>query len=176
MSALMTAVEVRDTAFSRKVETDKIKESLIEGVQGKHFIPVLGEDLYDAILADTASYAALIAKIKPALAYMVKYYLLPEVYSEISTTGLGMITGKNNQKASREELIDQQKAALDAYSLQANLLTKFLNDNEEDYPLYYSGSNPENTIIEAGGIIFPSRSTDDFYCDDDDYTMHVKRY
>jgi hypothetical protein len=171
MSALMTASEVISAAFDRAVEEGKIQEALIEAIQQKHFVPVLGEDFYDAIIADTVTYAAVIAKLKPPLAYMVKYYVLPEIFSEASTTGIGFIEGPNNRKASREELADQQKAALDAYSLLMNVLRKYLDDNSSSYPLYYPAVDPEEQIIEAGGIIFEKNIKDDFYSDDDDYWL-----
>lgn len=178
MSALMTAAEVISNAFDRQVESLKITEAMIEAIQLKHFVPVLGEDFYDAIIADTSSYTTLIAKIKPPLAYLCKYYMLPEIFSEVSTTGMGFIEGPNNRKASRDELADQQKAALDAASLLMNVLRKYLDDNSTTYTLYYPGADPEVQIIEAGGIIFEKNPNnwDDFYKDDDDYTMHVKRY
>ncbi len=169
----MTAVEVRDTAFTRMVEIDKIKEDTILAVQQKHLIPVLGEDFYDAIVADPIKYAEVIAKIKPALAYIVKYYLLPDIFSEVSTTGIGLITGKNNQKASRDELGDHQKSAIDTYEMHIGVLTKYLNDNTSSYPLYHRSANPNNQIIHAGGIVFGEHEQDD---DDDYWLRRQQRY
>lgn len=176
---LMTKSEVIDIAFERKIEANKFNTHIIEMVQEKHILPVLGEDFYDAIIDAPASYTAVIDLIKPALAYFVKYYLLASLYSEIGTLGIAKITGTNRITDDRANYEALRQSTLELAKMATQRLAKYLDDNSDTYPLYYMGSSPEERIVEAGGIIFRKRNpyTDDpFYTDDDDYTMYLTEY
>jgi len=174
--ALITPTEVISAAFERQIEQAKVKEDTIEAVQIKHILPVLGEDFYDDVVANPGNYGDLIAQIRPALAYFVKLYLLPHLWSEIGTVGIAQIQGRNRNAAGYDQLGEIKQQTIDLAKLYMNKLTKFLDDNSDSYPLYYIGENAGEKIVEAGGIIFKKRLypfDDDFYCDDDDYTMYL---
>ena len=164
----MTPAEVIEEAFTRDIEEEKITEKAIEAAQVKHLLPVLGEDFYNEIDGNLGSYAALLTKIEPCLAYIVKYYTLPKIFTEVSTTGLAMVAGKNNQKVGRDELADQQKAALDDYDLHLAVLRKYLDDNQDSFSLYNPSSDPLNQVEHIGGIVATKRDYNDtFYCEED---------
>lgn len=181
MSALITIAEVISTAFDRTIETTKFKDADIEAIQLKHLEPVLGPDFYDAVVATPGDYSTIIAKIKLALAYLVKYYALPSLGSELGTTGFGVFAGPNKQAPnSRDILADHQEEALRMASFHMNTLRKYLYDNTSSYPLYSIMADPENAIIEAGGIAFERYSRleneDPFYDVEDDYWARRKYY
>jgi len=171
--ALITADEIIGQAFSRDVSTEKIKSNIIEAVQLRHILPIVGEDFYDAIVAAPSSYTAIVDLIKPALAYFVKYYVLPEIYVEVSTTGVNVLTGQNRSRASEGELNDLRNTTLDMAFASIRRLSKYLDDNSDSYSLYYKAKNADETIKIAGGIIFEDPDLDS---DDDDYTQDLKYY
>ena len=76
-------------------------------------MPVLGEDFYDLVVATPASYSDLVDKIKPPLAYFVKYYVLPILKIETGTVGMAQITGQNRNAPTDQDQDDQLGNALD---------------------------------------------------------------
>jgi hypothetical protein len=171
---LITPDDVIKVAFVREVDVKKVKAELIDAVQERHILPVLGETFYDLIVATPTSYTAVVDLINPVLAYFVKYYMLPDIYAEISTTGLNILSGQNRQQAPRETLADMKNAALDLAAMHNRRLAKYLDDNSSSYTDYYKTANPVETIVIAGGIIFDKGYTDDD--DTDDYTINLKYY
>ena len=171
MANLITAAEVISNAFDREVATAKFSDNMIAGAQQKHIMPVLGEDFYDLVVATPASYTDLVAQIKPALAYFVKFYALPGIRNEIGTVGIAQITGQNRNTPSDQDIGMQQDAALSEANQLIDVLVKFLDDNDTDYPDYIKSVNKAEHIVIAGGIIFQ-----DFDPKDDpdyDYTQFL---
>lgn len=177
MANLMTAAEVITLAFTRDVEDNKIPDQLIAAAQDKHIRPILGDDFYDAVVADLITYADLITQIKPTLANYIRYWALPKIRVETGSVGMGRIQGQNRQPASQDDMEDLRQDALEVARMNGEILRRYLETNEALFPLYFRGSNPQEQIKIAGGIIIDKRATnDDFYCDDDDYTMYLKSY
>ena len=171
---LLTLDKIISYAFTRDIQTDKIKNEIIEAVQERHILPILGEDFYDAIVAAPTSYSAVVDLIKPIVAFFVKYYVLPEIFAEISTTGVNILTGQNRSRASEGEVNELRNTALEMAAMHIRRLTKYLDDNSESYPLYYKTSNADEKIEIAGGIIFEKKVDDTD--DTDDYTINLKYY
>lgn len=153
--------------FSRAVEVNKIHSDLIESVSQQHFLAILGEDFYDAVVATPASYTALKPYLVALVANWVKYYTLPEIHSEISTAGINTMTGQNKQPVPRTSMEGIRQSVVDEARLQAGRLHKYLEDNTDLYPLYFPGANPQNSVKIAGGMVLekPRRyeDIDDFY-------------
>ncbi len=152
--------------FSREVEEDKIQDDLIESVTQRHIMPILGEDFYDDVVANPANYVTLKTYLLPVVANYIKYYILPDIHSEVSTAGINTITGQNKQPVPLESLETVRQSTLDAALLQGQRLLKYLTDNEDDLPLYVPGANPQNRVEIAGGMVFDKRQD---YEDIDDY-------
>jgi len=169
MAALLTKDEVITYAFTRKVDTVKIPDEILEVAQFRHLKPILGEDLYDLVVADPSSYSELVDYIKPFLAYHIKFYVLPIIWADISTTGVNQITGNNRVTGTKDTLETARASALETAQLHADSLTEYLDDNEDTYEDYSKGGNPENQVEILGGIIFGNDFTDDDY----DYTQDV---
>lgn len=175
MGNWITEGEVISQAFDRKIETGKIDDNLINSVQQRHVLPILGEDFYDAIDADTATYSAVIAQIKPMLAYYIKFYVLPRIMVEIGTFGMARIQGQNRQPADQIDYEKLRQDALEMAQLHGGVLRKWLEDNESSYPLYFRGSNPQERVKIKGGIIM--RQNDPWFNpEEDDYTIGLTNY
>ena len=176
MANIMTPAEVIAAAFDRAVEADKIPASMISAAQQKHVMPILGEDFYDAVVADLVTYATLATQIKPMLAYFVKFWALPKIHVETGTVGMAIIQGQNRQAANQNDAEKLREDALQMARMHGEILRKYLEDNETSYPLYYRGLNPQENVQIAGGIIMRKRKLwPDWYYDDDDYTMYLNR-
>lgn len=160
MAALLNKDEIVSIAFTRKIDIIKIPDKLIESVQNTHIMPVLGKALYDLVIASPLNYSLLIDYIKPIIAYYVKYYILPEIWLDISTTGINKINGNNRISGNSEEFNQALQSALNMANMMVSSLTLYLNDNETLYPDYTKWSNPDNRIKILGGIIFPIAQTD----------------
>lgn len=177
MANLMTASEVISSAFDRSVESTKIPSQLITAAQDKHVRPILGDDFYDAVVADTVTYATLITQIKPMLAQYVKYWALPKIFVETGSVGMARIQGQNRQSANKDEMEVLRQDALYVARMHGEILRKYLDDNQSSYPLYFKGSNPQEQVKIRGGIVMDKGVKDDtFYTDDDDYTIYLKNY
>ena len=164
----MTKGDVISTAFERDIATTKIPDDLIDSVQQRHIMPMLGEDFYDDLVANQANYTTLIAYLKPVLAFYVAYYTLPKIYNEIGSTGIAQIQGKNRQQANKGDLVTMQNYMLDAAEMYAKRLAKYLDDNSSSFSLYSKGDNPVEQISIIGGIIFEEKTSEE-----DDYTINL---
>jgi hypothetical protein len=166
MAALLTKDEIIAISFTRKVDTVKIMDKLIESVQYTHIQPFLGKVLFDKVIATPLSYTDLLAYLKPIIAYYVKYYVLPEIWIDISTTGINKVNGNNRTQGQNDEFNQARQSALDMANLNIKLLTGYLNDNYSSYPDYYSASNPANQVKQVAGFIFKEVDiidVDDYY-------------
>jgi len=171
MGALLTTDKVIELAFTRKIELKNIPSNIIESIQERYIRPMLGNDFFDALIASPSTYTTLLVYIKPILAYYVKLYLLPELFIKISNTGLNRIEGNNRKITSKEDFSIIETSTLKFIDVHTDRLTRYLNDNSANYPLYYKWKNPENRISISGGIIFEDNSN--LLEDDDDYTMNL---
>ena len=155
MAALLTKDKVLELAFTRNsVDVKRIPDKLIESIQYKHLVDILGEDFYDEIIDNKTSYSTLISYIEPYLAYLIKYYILPDIWIEISATGINKISGNNRITSNKEEYLELRQSSIDLANMHLDLLNKHLKDNGEDYSLYESGENKSIDINIKGGIIF----------------------
>ena len=170
MADLITSTEIVLTAFDgRTIDTAKIPAGMINAIQVKHIRPVLGKDFYNAVIADTVTYATLITYIKPAIAYFIKFYILPNIFREITNTGVNQIPGQNRNPGTLDDLGSARQAALDNANLFIDVLVQFIKDNLINYPLYYSPR--ANDIKFAGGMIITPNDDEleeDFYLDEED--------
>ena len=171
MANFMTKDEVISKAFTRKIQVQRIPDDLIDLMQFKYIRPILQDDLYDAIVADNSSYSALLEIIKPCLAYYCKYELLPEVWVDISPTGVNKTQGRNKTSGNPEEYGTVRQATWEMALMYANKLSKYLDDNTDTYSDYNISANPANKAKIIGGIIFEGNVRD--LSGDDDYTQYL---
>ena len=165
MAYFITKTDVISYAFSRNIEEGKIQDNLIESCGIKHLMPILGEDFYDAIVLTPASYVDLKVYLVALVSNYVKYEILPSIFTETSTAGLNQFLGENKRGVTPSDMETLRQNVLDTATLHAQMLYKYLEDNEDNYPLYVSGNNPQNKVTIIGGIVFEK-----VFDEDDDYT------
>ena len=165
MADIATKSEVLTAAFQRTMPESRIEDGLIHSVEVKHIRPLLGDDLYDDVLANPINYTTLLTYLKPILAQFVKFYILPQVYAEVSNTGINQVPGNNRTPATPDTLSSMKQNALDHADLHIQSLNKYLDDNSDSYPLYYQSANPAIKYQIIGGIICEKGPSDD----DNDY-------
>jgi hypothetical protein len=153
MADICTKTEVITMAFSRPVSESQIEDGVINAVQVRYLLPILGKDFYDDVILTPASYTALLVYLKPIVAHYVRFHVLPTIFADVSNTGINKIPGNNRVPGTTEDLGSIRQTTLDIAGIYVTALTKYLNDNEALYPLYDKWKNPENRIDIAGGLI-----------------------
>lgn len=153
MNELIEKEAVITLAFQRPIATTKIPEGLINSIQIKHLKPCLGLDFYNAIIATPDNYETLLNLIKPALAFFTKFYILPEIYNDISNSGINKIPGINRAAGTADDLGSARQIALDQAALAMDAMTYYLKENATLYPLYIWQDDPNNKVEIAGGIL-----------------------
>ena len=152
--SLITKSEVIAIAFTRTINESKIPAYLISSVEEKHIRPLLGDDFFEAVIAAPLSYSALVPYLKNIIANYVKFYILPDIYQEVTDMGINVTQGMNRQVSDKNGLEYTRQNTLDIAKMLINTCEKYLFDNQTSYPLYTSGSAAMNNIVIAGGIIF----------------------
>lgn len=158
MAALITKDKIIDLAFIRNIVIKQIPDKLTEAVQEKHVRPLLGDDLFEALLATPESYSTLIEYVEDVIAYYVKLYILPEITVKVADSGLNRIRGENRHESEKGDYDLIKSSTLELIQIHIDVLTRYLNDNQDIYLLYYKWKNPNNRIINIGGIIFEENS------------------
>lgn len=146
--ALMTITEVKSAAFTRTVDDIQFKDSDIEIAEFKYIRPVLTENLYNAVVADTSTYSTLITTyVKPCLAYYVKLITLEGFYTELSDRGINHLQGQNTQTVSSQARSDfKEEILLKARALEEKMLD-YVNEQ------YYDGNSDYTLFGTTGDII-----------------------
>lgn len=157
---LVTKDYIITEAFTRAISTSRVPDSVVLASEVKYLKPILGKDFYNAVVATPGSYAALLVYIKPMIAWYVKYMILPELKTEVSDLGVNRISIQSAQNADEEAYAQARDHAQIVAESHREQLMDYLNDNTTLYPLYYSGTTPDNKIEIAGGIIFRKEDFD----------------
>lgn len=106
--ALMTAAEVVTEAINNKnFDSALIKTDFILAAELDDIKPVLGDDFYDYIVANSGSYATLLVYIKKALAFFTLEKALPFIHAQMNNAGV-MVNETDWAKAAT----DQQRGDL----------------------------------------------------------------
>ena len=124
-------------------------DELIVMAQIKHLRPILTKDLYNALVADTVTYADLLDVVLEPLAWFVYYELMLIYYVSITEQGMKFTSAQYTSNISN---FDFEK--LKAWGYQSAMayysdITEHLSDN--NYPLFESGKKLKTKII--GGMI-----------------------
>lgn len=153
---IATKSELLSIAFARNMSQTKLLDNVVEAAEYKYIRPVLTENLYNAMVADIANakYLILLAYCKNALAWWVKYTVLPEIFTEISDTGVHQINANNAQTVTDQRFIEVRANTADIAQMHTDRITEYLNDNYATFSEYLPSKNPDSNIEIAGGIIF----------------------
>ena len=153
MKPLVTPPEVLDTAFSPYEQADSriLNDSRIEAIQLKFLAPVFGK-LYPALCEGrhpefTETY------VKPALAYFVKYALIPELTARTANIGVLRNIPPNGKPATAEEIALLRRETRNTARSLLNKALGYLQENRASFPEYVPDEHPRSRRSIQGGII-----------------------
>lgn len=161
--SLATKTELIELAFTRRITESRIPTDYLEIAQHKYIRPVLTKDLYDDVVANPASYAALLEYIKPVMAWYVRYLMLPELRFEVSDLGTNQLSINNSTPLSDEAFALVRNQALIAAEERVRILNEYLDENQSLYPLYRKVDNVAEDVDIIAGIVTRKRSPFTFY-------------
>lgn len=151
MNSLITSQEVTLIAFSptEQIQPSSIIESKIIAAEEKFIRPVLGK-LVDAL--KEGKYPELLnAFIKPALAYYVRYSIIPDLSLKLNSIGAQTaFTAHSNAATDRQRSEMRMQAKDDADALLSKALRHIA---QGEYPEYEARKDVRNSIIIKGGLI-----------------------
>ena len=163
----MTIEQVKTAAFTRKVDNIQFKDSDIAAAEFEYIRPVLTENLYYAVVADTSTYSTLINNyISPCLAYYVKSLLVESFYTEVSDRGINHLQGQNTQTVSSQARTDYKAEVLKKAQIFEEKLKDYINQQ------YYEGNADYTLYRNATDVIPETDLTAGFLIDDDDIIDH----
>ena len=131
---LITPDEVIAIAGSDEMKASLIKESKIIAAEYKYIKPVFG-DLYPVL--SEKRYRGFVDKyIKPALAYYVRYMIIPDMSVILNNGGLALINPQYMTPATdhQRDLL-QQTALSDAVAL-LQIAVDYVETHREEFPEY----------------------------------------
>lgn len=151
MNSLITPQEVILIAFSpaEQIQPSSIIESKIIASEEKYIRPVLGklvdalkEGMYPELLNDY---------VKPALAYYVRYSIIPDLSLKLNGIGAQTaFTAHSNAATDRQRSEMRMQAKDDADALLSKALRHIATGK---YPEYEARKDIRNKIIIKGGLI-----------------------
>lgn len=164
MAQLISPDKIRSIAFTNKNVSDRfLKDTLIEIAQEEHIRPVLTDDLYDDIVTKndagplTGKNKTLLEDfIQPALAFYVKFEVLPEMNMQTANKGTRQLGDERSSASSSKDRADLYAKVKSHADTLRNKITRFIEDedNIDDFtPLYKRLDNVNNTTSFTGGIV-----------------------
>lgn len=150
---LITSQQVIDQAFAanEKVTPGSIKETKIDAAQEKYIRPVLGK-LYEALL--DGKYPELLEEyIAPALAYYVRYSVIPDLALKLNDKGAQTYFGEYANTATDKQRAEMRQQAKDDANALLDKAVRYVAGNKAEFPEYDCRENIRNKVISNGGII-----------------------
>lgn len=161
MTLLITAKEViSSTGLKSKTDTALIGMFLIDAVQEEYIRPLLGKDLYDLILSEQAACVftgvnktLLNDYIVPVLAQYVWLKLLPQLHIQSTNSGLQINNSEFANPASSAQRAELSTSIESIASSLSEKMIRYMEDNEDSFDDWSSGTDISSSISKTGGII-----------------------
>jgi hypothetical protein len=152
--ALITQTEVISIAFTEDVKEAYIKDAILEAAQIAYIRPFLQESLYDAVIADTSAYAALITKLKSPLAYFVKYMSYDDLVVKVTDRGAFQLTSDEGQFIGNNTKNDAKNSSLNVANAWLTDILDYIQKRvaAEDV-LYYNIYQNTEDVVEEDDLI-----------------------
>lgn len=150
---LITPQEVIDLAFAANdmITPGSIKQTKIDAAQEKFIRPVLGK-LYDALLA--GKYPDLLTDyIRPALAYYVRYSVIPDLAVKLNDKGAQLYASEYASTATDKQRVEMRQQAKDDANALLDKAVRHIVEKRNDFPEYERRDNIRSKVITNGGII-----------------------
>ena len=110
--------EIKALVFSNTFDVAKIKDNLIQLVEWEQVLTLFGVVMYDDVVANPASYTALMDYLKPYIAYNVKAYISKANHIKTGNKGAQTAQGANEQIGSVEQAKREAMAMATSYKKQ----------------------------------------------------------
>lgn len=153
---LITQDKIIDLAFSKvdQITTDAIKSTKIEAAELKYIAPALGR-LYGELCK--GRYEELVeGYIAPALAYFVRYEIIPDLSLKVGNAGTQMAFTDNTAAATDAQRNAARQSAKDSAEVLLQAAVDYLNNNKALYP-EFDGAAAKRPTYSNGGLIFRTR-------------------
>lgn len=161
MSYFITEAEVKLKTVLPSNLSIELLRPWFEPAQNTYIKPLIGLALYSELQTAidnntlTTEQTALLALIKPSLAYYIQAMSLPFIHTQASNKGVLMRTTDNGQSIDLNALNTLTTKVMDVAENYANDLKNYLECNKALYPSYRS--NYTTTNIKFSGIQFDNK-------------------
>ena len=148
LADLQTITQLNSNVEARKV-ANAIADVHLEAEK------VLGRTGYALVYTTPASYTALLAYLKPWMAWRVREIALPEFISEPEKAGMVKVIGEGQEALTSSDKADQKALARDRSEARLDRLVEYLCDNVATYTWYNTNVSGEERIQgkNSGGFI-----------------------
>lgn len=150
---IITPEQVVELAFSTsdQITPAAIKKTKIDAAQEKFIRPALGR-LYDVLIE--GQYPELAEEyIRPALAYYVRYTIIPDLALKLNDKGaLSHFTDHSNAATDKQRAEMRQQAKDDAAALLDKAI-RHIEEHNDDFPEYAPNRNVRNKVSTNGLIL-----------------------
>ncbi|MDR1347753.1 MAG: hypothetical protein LBJ63_04885 [Prevotellaceae bacterium] len=153
MKCLIEANEVLELAFTQydHIDDEAILETKIRAAEDKFIRPVLN-GVYFAMLE--GRHAVFCNEfIKPALAYFVKYSVIPDLSVKIGNNGAQTAYTQFSDAATDKQREILRAQALDDGNQHLNIAVRYVEEHIRDFPEYKKIKNEQKHTSILGGII-----------------------
>jgi len=148
---LITQAEIISKAIpDSSFDPALLKDSFIEAAQWDYIRPVLGETLYEAVIAAPTSYTVLVAYIKDCLAFYALAKAMPFIQYNLSAQGVQINYTQYTRAATNDDKANLVQGIIAIGDDFREKLEEYLSDNDATYTTY---SNDLSDTIHYGGII-----------------------
>lgn len=150
---MITPEQVLELAFAanEKITPVSIKQTKIDAAQEKYIRPVLGR-LYDALL--DGKYPELLDEyIRPALAYYVRYSVIPDLALKLNDKGAQTYYSEYANTATDKQRAEMRQQARDDANALLDKAVRHIAENRSRYPEYEPRTDIRKKITSNGGII-----------------------
>ena len=115
---------------------------------------VLGRTGYALVYASPGSYTALLAYVKPWMAWRARELAYTDMMFEPERAGMVKVVGDGQESVSRAEVADRKAQDRDRAEARLERLIEYLCDNVATYTWYTTNVNDEERINTSGGSGF----------------------
>ncbi len=133
--ALITAAEIIVLVSVRNIDASNILATEIAIAENDYVKAAIGKDLYDAVVADTATYSAFIDDyLQPVIAYGTLSNIWNRIGVEVTDRGINRFTGDGIQSANE---VDKSATLFEIRQRLSTCLGMMIEYADENYPALY---------------------------------------
>ena len=177
IALFISPTEIKATTILDENVDEKLIRTVIEEAQNIHIHPIIGTGIFDELKTQkiantlTALNTTLVnTYLQPALKYWVLYEGIDVFVYKFMNKSVVKKSGENSTVVDLEELRRLQDRFRDKAEWYSERATKYLQQNQSDYPLYYNPGtgidtiHPKNTNYSTGLYLGDSNNYDEPDC------------